>query len=305
VAAPSATLGPTLAVSLDIPKTAPRNLWLQAIGRTVGNRMGLIGTVILLIVVGGALLAPWISPYDPIAQHPGKELLGPTGAFLLGTDDLGRDLLSRVIFGTRPSLVVGVLAVTIGATIGCLSGLLAGYSGGWLEALLMRVFDAVHSFPPILLGTGIVAVLGPGTVNVAYAVAIAGIPSFARLTRSAVLAERRKEYVLAAESVGVRSGRIMLRHVLPNCIAPILVQITQYMGIAILAEAGLSFLGIGTAPPNPSWGAMLNESRAFLRTAPWMAVWPGVGLALLVLGLNYVQDALRDALDPRRINANM
>src|SRR5581483_3955860 len=170
------------------------------------------------------------------------------------------------------------------------------------EALLMRIFDAMQSFPPILLGTGIVAALGPGTLNVAYAVALAGTPGFARLIRSSVLAERRKEYVTAAQSVGVGTWRIMVRHVFPNCLGPLLVHVTQFMGIAILAEAGLSFLGIGTAPPNPSWGAMLNESRAFLRTAPWMAVWPGIGLAILVLGLNYVQDALRDALDPRRVN---
>jgi len=264
--------------------------------------MGLLGAVLVSILVVAALTAPFISPYDPIEQHPGFELQPPSAQFLLGTDNLGRDLLSRIIWGSRSSLFIGIVAVGIGAGFGIASGLAAGYLGGWIDASLMRIFDALLSFPAILLGIGVVSVLGAGPLSVAWALAIATIPAFARLMRARVLTEREREYVIAAECIGAGSGRIMWLHVLPNAIAPLLIQISLTIGFAVLAESALTFLGLGTQPPLPSWGGMLNESRAYLRTAPWFGIFPGVALAMLLFGLNAVTDALRDALDPRRTN---
>lgn len=274
----------------------------RALLRTMRSSMGLFGANILLALIGTALAAPLLAPYDPVTQHPGYELLPPTIEFPLGTDQLGRDLLSRLIFGGRPSFIVGVIAVGLGAGFGVLTGLLSGFLGGKVDSAIMRAYDVVVAFPPILLGIAVVAVLGPGVYNVAYALAIAITPYFARVTRASVLAERQRDYVLAARAVGIRSWRIMLVHVLPNCLAPLLIQLALAMGISVLAEAGLSFLGLGTQPPTPSWGQMLSASRQYLRIDPWLAVWPGMALGFLVLGLNFLADALRDALDPRRIN---
>ena len=276
---------------------------LQALEHTLRNPMGLLGALVVSILAVAALTAPWISPFDPIAQHPGSELLRPGGQFPLGTDHLGRDLLSRIIFGSRTSLLVGMVAVGLGAGFGIASGLAAGYLGGWVDAVLMRLFDALLSFPAILLGIGVVSVLGTGPLSVAYALAFATVPTFARLMRARVLTEREREYVVAARCVGARAARIMWLHVLPNAVAPLLIQISLSMGFAVLAESALTFLGLGTQPPQPSWGGMLNESRAYLRTAPWFGIFPGLALALLLLGLNFLSDALRDALDPRRTNA--
>ena len=279
-----------------------RNSLVQALIRTVHNPMGLFGTVVLAVLVVCALGAPFLSPYNPLEQHPGSELLPPNGQFLLGTDNLGRDILSRIIFGSRASLLVGVVAVGLGATIGIASGLSAGYFGGVVDTVIMRFYDALLSFPAILLGIAVVSVLGTGMLSVAYALAIASLPGFARLMRSRVLAERERDYVLAARACGAADQRIMWLHVLPNAIAPLLIQISLAMGFSVLAESALSFLGLGTQPPDPSWGAMLNESRAYLRTVPTFGIFPGLALALLLLGLNFLSDALRDALDPRRIN---
>ncbi|HEX8968513.1 MAG TPA: ABC transporter permease [Chloroflexota bacterium] len=276
---------------------------VQALLRTVRNPMGLFGALIVLVLVVAALAAPLISPFDPLEQHPGSELLPPGGAFPLGTDNLGRDLLSRIIYGSRSSLLIGLVAVGLGAGIGIGTGLAAGYLGGWVDAVFMRVYDALLSFPAILLGIGVVSVLGSGPLSVAYALAVATVPTFARLMRARVLSEREREYVVAARCIGARAGRIMWGHVLPNAVAPLLIQVSLSMGFAILAESALTFLGLGTQPPMPSWGGMLNESRAYLRTAPSFGIFPGLALALLLLGLNFLSDALRDALDPRRTNA--
>jgi len=249
-----------------------------------------------------ALGAPFLAPFNPLEQHAGDELVRPGGQYILGTDNLGRDLLSRIIWGSRASFFIGVMAVLLGSTVGIGTGLLAGYLGGWVDAVIMRIYDALLAFPTILLGIAVVAVLGAGGSNVAFAIALAQMPIFARLTRSVVQTERERDYVLAARSLGVPSSRIMQRHVLPNSLGPLLVQMSLAMGFSVLAESSLSFLGLGTLPPEPSWGGMLNDSRAHLRQAPWFGVWPGVALALLLVGLNYFSDALRDALDPRRIN---
>ena len=281
---------------------ATRRPLVRALVQILRNPMGLFGAVVVSLLVIAAIAAPLISPFDPIEQHPGSELLPPGGRFLLGTDNLGRDLLSRVIFGSRSSLLIGVVAVGLGAGIGIATGLAAGYLGGWPDAVIMRCYDALLSFPAILLGIGVVSVLGTGPLSVGYALAIATVPTFARLMRARVLSEREREYVLAARCIGARDGRIMRLHVLPNAMAPLLIQISLSMGFAVLAESALTFLGVGTQPPMPSWGGMLNDSRAYLRTAPGFGIFPGLALALLLLGLNFLSDALRDALDPRRTN---
>jgi peptide/nickel transport system permease protein len=298
------------AVSVAAPQSAraarpvgARSPLVQALARTVRNPFGVFGLSVLGLLVFCALAAPVISPYDPLEQHVGAELRPPGLEYLLGTDNLGRDLLSRIIYGSRASLLVGVVAVALGAGIGIATGLAAGYFGGIVDTVIMRFYDALLSFPAILLGIAVVSVIGTGMLPVAYALAIASLPTFARLMRSRVLAERERDYVLAAQCCGASDQRIMWLHVLPNAVAPLLIQISLAMGFSVLAESALSFLGLGTQPPDPSWGSMLNESRAYLRTVPTFGIFPGVALAILLLGLNFLADALRDALDPRRTNA--
>jgi peptide/nickel transport system permease protein len=287
---------PTHSVSW-VRRQAP---WLQVTLRIARNPMGAYGLSSLLLLAFLAAFAPWIAPYPPALQHPGMELQPPGSQFWLGSDDLGRDLLSRILYGARVSFVVGVLATAIGSVIGVGTGLLSGYLGGWVDSVIMRIYDALLAFPGVIIGIAVISVLGPTAINVAYALAIGGMPFFARLMRSSVLSERERDYVYAARCIGANDGRIMVMHVLPNTLAPLLVQLSLAMGFAVLAEAGLSFLGLGTQPPDPSWGTMLNESRAYMREAPWYGLWPGVALTVLLVGLNYLSDALRDALDPRR-----
>jgi peptide/nickel transport system permease protein len=298
VLAPS---GLTAAKAPGLVRSRPPTL--QALQRVLRNPMGMFGLSVLGVMVLCAIFAPIISPYDPVMQHPGSELRPPGGAFLLGTDNLGRDILSRLIWGSRNSMLIGVVAVGLGAGIGLATGLAAGFLRGAVDAVIMRFYDALLSFPAILLGIGIVSVIGTGTLSVAYAIAIAATPTFARLMRSRVLSERERDYVLAARCIGARDNRIMWLHVLPNAVSPLLIQVSVAMGFSVLAESGLSFLGLGTQPPMPSWGAMINESRAYLRTAPGFGIFSGAALALLLFGLNFLSDALRDALDPRRTNA--
>ena len=295
---------PALPVAAPSIKKSPHPL-AAAFRRTWRNPLGFFGLIILGLLICMAVFAPLISPYDPIVQHQGKELQGPNSEFWFGTDELGRDLFSRVIYGARPSLWVAVMVVFLGGAMGILAGLAAGYLGGWVDTLLMRLFDALFAFPAILLGFVVIAALGPGTNQVAVAIAIAVVPSLGRVARSLVLKERYRDYVLAAKCVGSGNTRVMLLHVLPNAVSPMIVNLALLMGFAVLAEAGLAFLGLGTQPPQPSWGAMLNSSRAYLRVDPWMAIGPGIVLALLLLGLNYLADALRDAFDPRRVNAGL
>ncbi len=290
---------PPLSLPKERFRKSARHPLASAFVRTYRNPLGFFGLAILGLLVSAAIAAPLISPYDPIVQHQGRELLGPNSQFWFGTDELGRDLVSRIIYGTRPSLVVALMVVGIGGGLGILAGLAAGYFGGWVEAVLMRLFDALFAFPPVMLGFVVIAALGPGTAQVAYAIALSQVPSLGRVTRS------HRDYVLAAQCVGSSSGRVMFLHVLPNAFAPLIVNMALLMGFSVLAEASLAFLGLGTQPPTPSWGSMLNASRAYLRVDPWMAIGPGVVLALLLLGLNYLADALRDAFDPRRVNAGL
>jgi peptide/nickel transport system permease protein len=308
--ATSPTTSSDAAVSVAAPQSTraarpvgARSPLVQALARTVRNPFGVFGLSVLGLLVFCALAAPLISPYNPLEQHVGAELRPPGLEYLLGTDNLGRDILSRIIYGSRASLLVGVVAVALGAGAGIATGLAAGYFGGIVDTIIMRFYDALLSFPAILLGIAVVSVIGTGMLPVAYALAIASLPTFARLMRSRVLAERERDYVLAAQCCGASDQRIMWLHVLPNAVAPLLIQISLAMGFSVLAESALSFLGLGTQPPDPSWGSMLNESRAYLRTVPTFGIFPGVALAILLLGLNFLADALRDALDPRRTNA--
>src|SRR5438045_2836281 len=242
--------------------------WLQVTLRIARNPMGAFGLATLVLLVLLAAFAPLVAPYSPIEQHPGLELKPPNGQFILGSDDLGRDLLSRILFGARISFIVGVLATAIGAFVGVTTGLLSGYLGGWVDSVIMRFYDALLAFPGIIIGIAVISVLGPSAFNVAYALSLGGMPFFARLMRSSVLSERERDYVYAARCIGAGDGRIMVIHVLPNTLAPLLVQLSLAMGFAVLAEAGLSFLGLGTQPPDPSWRSLLTDSRAAHRNAP-------------------------------------
>ena len=280
----------------------PRNPLGLSLMLTIRNPMGAFGLGIMLALILVATLAPVLAPYHPNVQHDGFELQPPSAQYLLGTDELGRDIFSRIIWGSRVSLMVGIIAVVIGAGVGIPTGLIAGFFGGWTDALIMRLWDALLAFPGILTGIAVVTVLGPGATNAAIALAIVNVPEFSRLTRACVMREREREYVLASRCIGARDTRVIAAHLFPNCLAPILVQLSLSMGFAVLLEAALSFIGLGQQAPDPSWGSMLNDSRAYLRQAPWFGIFPGLALAALLVGLNYLSDALRQALDPRRIN---
>jgi len=301
--APASVAAPSFVNRARATWKRPRNPLGLSMVLTLRNPMGAFGLGILLMLVLVAVLAPLLAPYHPNVQHDRLELQPPNAQFLLGTDELGRDIFSRIIWGSRVSLLVGIVAVVIGAGVGIPTGLMAGFFGGWIDAVIMRLWDALLAFPGILTGIAVVTVLGPGAINAAIALAIVNIPEFSRLTRACVLRERERDYVLASRCVGARDTRIIAMHLFPNCLAPILVQLSLSMGFAVLLEAALSFIGLGQQAPDPSWGSMLNDSRAYLRQAPWFGIFPGVALAALLVGLNYLSDALRQALDPRRINA--
>lgn len=265
------------------------------------NHLSIVGLVISVVFVIAAILAPWITPYDPIAQDLPAQLQGPSFAHLMGTDEFGRDVFSRVIAGSRLSLMVGLLATGIGAGLGTLAGLIAGYYRR-LDMLIMRLMDILLAFPSILLAIGVIAILGPSLINVMIAVGIRSIPSYARLVRSNVLSVSATEYVEAARAIGCQGGKIMFRHVLPNCLNTIIVYSTLQIGEAILSASLLSFLGFGVQPPTAEWGQMVNAGRGLLREAPNVATFPGLALFLVVMGCNLLGDGLRDALDPRLKN---
>ncbi len=272
--------------------------WLFA-RRALSARGAIVGGAVLLVALGLAVLAPVVSPYDPLKQDLNSLLAAPSAEHLLGTDNVGRDILARVIWGTRVSLIAGAGSVAIAVLAGCLLGLLAGYWRGPVDDLVMRVMDAVLSFPALVLALALGAVLGAGLGSVLIALSVVYLPTFARLMRGQVLTIRAREYVQAARLLGAPDLRILLRHVLPNAITPIVVQASLTIAFAILAEASLSFLGLGVRPPEPSWGGMINAGRGYLQQAPWFVFGPGAALFVTVLGLNFVGDAVRDALDPR------
>ena len=262
-------------------------------------RGALAGGAVLLLAVLAAVFAPAVSPYDPLKQDLTRLLAPPGPAHLLGTDNIGRDVLTRVIWGTRVSMIAGFVSVTMAVAAGSLLGLVAGYRGGRIDGFIMRLMDAVLSFPALVLALALGAVLGAGLGGVLIALGVVYTPTFARLMRGQVLTIRTREYVFAARVLGAPDWRIVRTHVLPNAATPIVVQASLSVAFAILAEASLSFLGLGVPPPEPSWGSMINAGRGYLQQAPWIVFGPGAALFITVLGLNFVGDALRDALDPR------
>jgi peptide/nickel transport system permease protein len=246
-----------------------------------------------------AVLAPVISPYEPNRQRLLEALQGPSAEHLLGTDENGRDVLSRILYGTRISLAAGIFSVSIALFFGVLMGLVSGYFGGKIDDVIMRMMDALLAFPTLVLALAITAALGPGLRNAMIAIGIVFMPIFARLTRGQVLSVREREFVEAARTLGAGHGRIMLLHILPNVTAPLIVQVSLSVAVAILAEATLSFLGLGVQPPEPSWGSMVSRGKDYLDLAPWLAFAPGGAILLAVMGFNFLGDAVRDALDPR------
>jgi len=255
---------------------------------------------VTLVALLAAVAAPLLAPYDPLKQDLGNSLARPGRTHLLGTDNVGRDVLSRMIWGTRISLVAGFVSVAAAAAVGSLIGLLAGYRGGGADGLAMRLMDAVLSFPPLVLALALGAVLGADLYGVLIALSVVYTPTFGRLMRGQVLTIRTREYIEAARGLGASAWWIAWRHVLPNASTPIVVQASLSVAFAILAEASLSFLGLGVQPPEASWGSMINAGRGYLRQAPWIVFGPGAALFVTVLGLNFLGDAVRDALDPRR-----
>jgi peptide/nickel transport system permease protein len=271
----------------------------RALRRLTRRRGAIFGVAVLVVFVAAAVLAPLIAPYDPIAQGWTQVRKPPSALHWFGTDDVGRDILSRVIFGARASLMAGVISVSIALSVGVPLGLTAGYLGGWTDAVLGRIVDAMLACPFLILAIALAAFLGPSLSNAMIAIGITATPIFVRLTRGQVMAVKVEDYVEAARAVGNPRWRIALFHILPNILPALLVQATLSIAAAIIAEASLSFLGLGQQPPAPSWGSMLNSAQRFLINAPWLAVWPGLAIFLTVLSFNLVGDGLRDALDPK------
>jgi peptide/nickel transport system permease protein len=261
--------------------------------------LGTAGLVIILALVLMAVFAPVLAPYDPTSID-GRSLQSPRSEHFFGTDDKGRDVLSRVIYGSRTSLQVGIIATFVGVTGGALVGLLSGYFGGWTDTVFQRLMDSLQAFPTLILALIMVAVVGSSIVNLMAVVGVAIIPGVGRIIRGVVLSEKQNQYVEAARAIGATSGRIVFRHLLPNLAAPLIVISTSLLAAAILVEAALSFLGLGTPPPTPSWGGDLSgQARRYFIYAPWMAIFPGAAISLVVFGFNLLGDALRDVLDPR------
>jgi peptide/nickel transport system permease protein len=271
----------------------------RALRRLFRRKGAVVGLVVISTFTLLALLAPLVSPYDPIATSWTLVRKAPSAAHWFGTDELGRDVLARVIYGTRASLLAGVISVSIALSIGVPLGLLSGYRGGFVDALISRITDAMLACPFLILAIALAAFLGPNLRNAMIAIGISATPIFIRLTRGQVMSVKVEDYVEAARAMGNPRWRIALFHILPNILPALLVQATLSIAAAIIAEAALSFLGLGQQPPLPSWGSMLNAAQRFLTNAPWMAIWPGLAIFLVVLSLNLVGDGLRDALDPR------
>jgi peptide/nickel transport system permease protein len=269
------------------------------IGRALQTRGAGFGLLVILLVLFCALAANVIAPYNPSQIQPVGILSPPSPQYPLGTDAIGRDVLSRIIYGARVSLAAGAVSVGVALTLGVLIGLLAGYHGGWIDDLLMRIIDALYSFPALLLALAITAILGPGLTNVMLAIGIVFTPAFARLVRGQALSVRERDFVMAARVIGAQPWRIMSVHIWPNVTAPIVVQASLQVAAAIVIEAGLSYLGLGVQPPTPSWGAMLKEGYQYMEQAPWLAFAPGAAMFVTVLAFNLFGDGLRHALDPR------
>ncbi len=271
----------------------------RALRRLMRRRGAMLGAAIIVAFVALAVLAPLFAPHDPLQTSWGAIRKAPSAAYLFGTDEIGRDVLSRVIWGARASLLAGLVSVAISLSLGVPIGMLAGYLGGWVDGLISRATDAMLACPFLILAIALAAFLGPSLTNAMIAIGISATPIFIRLTRAQVLTVKVEDYVEAARAVGNSRFRIVWRHILPNIVAPLIVQATLAIAAAVIAEASLSFLGLGQQPPAPSWGSMLNTAKNYIDNAPWMAIWPGLSIFLLVLSFNLLGDGLRDALDPR------
>ncbi|HZR01524.1 MAG TPA: ABC transporter permease [Chloroflexota bacterium] len=268
--------------------------------RLLGNRKGAFGLAVLVVLVVVAAAAPVLAPHPPNELHLTDQLKPPSSTYLFGTDEVGRDVLSRVMYAARPAIGAGLVTVILAAVVGALTGLVAGYRGGAFDAIVMRVWDTLLAFPAIFLAIGIVSVLGPGWINAVLAIAILNMPVFSRLVRASTLAVRSREFVAASQAIGCSEWRIMATHIFPNCLAPLVVQMAIAAPEAILVEASLSFLGLGSQPPDPSWGNMLSAAQGYLYRSGWYALFPGLAITLVVVGMNFFADGLQDALDPRR-----
>ncbi|WP_188205680.1 ABC transporter permease [Alkalibacillus aidingensis] len=276
--------------------------WKDALRQLKKSRLAISGLLIIVFFALLGLLAPWVSPHEIDDMIPVNRLQPPSAEHWLGTDHLGRDILTRIAYGARISLMVGFVAVTGALVFGTILGIVSGYFGRWVDMLISRIFDILLAFPSILLAIAVVAILGASLQNALIAIAIINIPIFGRLVRSKVISLREEEYIMAAKAQGMKNGRILMHHILPNSLAPIIVQATLGFGTAILEAAALGFLGLGAQPPTPEWGKMLADSRDFIQLAPWTLVFPGVSIMLVVLGFNLIGDGLRDALDPKMKN---
>ncbi|MCX8024154.1 MAG: ABC transporter permease [Thermanaerothrix sp.] len=295
------TIQARVTASLE-PALRERRLSERVFFRLLRHRLALVGIILTAIIVIMAIFAEVIAPYDPLEIRLKERLQPPSAAHIMGTDHLGRDIFSRVVYGARISLQVGVVSVALGTIVGLFVGMAAGYLGRSVDTVLMSIMDAIYAFPAILLALALVAAFGQGLVTVMTAIAIVRIPIFARTVRSSILAEKEKEYVEAARCIGQREWLILFRHILPNILAPLIVVTTTYFAAAIVVEASLSFLGLGVPPPAASWGVMLNDGRKYMEQAPYVVVYPGLAISLAVLGFNLLGDGLRDVLDPRLRN---
>ena len=272
---------------------------IEIFRRLKKHRLAVIGAVIILALLFIAIFAPFIAPHDPIEQNLEKRLLPPSKEYPFGTDHLGRCILSRIIYGTRVSLQIGVIVVGISSILGIVLGLIAGFRGGLIDEIIMRTVDILLAFPGIILALAIMGILGPSLFNVMLALSLGGWTSYARVVRGTVLSVKEKEFVEAAKALGASEIRIMFYHILPNVMAPVIVMATLGMAHVILAAAALSFLGLGAQPPTPEWGSMLNDGRAFIQTAPHLTIFPGLAIMVTVLAFNFLGDGLRDAMDPQ------
>jgi peptide/nickel transport system permease protein len=285
---------------VDHNDVAPRiSEWRRFTRVFFGRPLVIFGFVVILLLVIVAFLAPVFAPYDPYVPELENRLVKISASHWLGTDTIGRDTFSRVVYGTRTSLLIGLVAIGIAASIGMTLGIVAGYYGGWVYTIIMRIIDAIMAFPMMLLALVIAALLGGGLVNVIIALGVSMMPSYARLMSAQVLSLKQTDYMMAERSLGSGSSRIMIRHIFPNCLPSQIVLVTMMLGATILAEAGLSFLGVGIEPPTAAWGAMVSEGREYLMTDPVLSIAPGAAIMLVVFAFNMVGDGLRDALDPR------
>lgn len=292
-------ISPTAALEGAAPASRKESLLTQTWKGLKKNRLAMVGLALILVLVLTAVFADFIAPYEVDRQDLNAQFSAPSAQHIFGTDEYGRDIFSRIVYGSRYSLAIGAIAATLSAAIGILIGSVAGFYGNRVDNLLMRLIDVMLAIPSTLLGISIVAALGNGIRNVIIAVAIGAVPAYARIVRASILSVKEQEYIEAARSIGASDLRIILCHILPNCLAPIIVQVTMSVAKAILEASALSFIGLGVQPPSAEWGAMLSAGRAYIRKAWWIVTFPGAAIAMIIFGLNLFGDGLRDALDPR------